>query len=201
MFTGLVAALGTLAALRPSPAGAGARLVFTARFDDGPLELGESIAVHGACLTVDTILPDGFEIDASGETLARTTLGSLTPGSQVHLERALRAADRLGGHLVTGHVDAVGSLADRRPAGEAVWMSFEMPPELAKFVAHKGSIAVDGVSLTVNAVAGSRFEVTLIPHTLGKTTLGALRPGDKVNLEVDLVARYVARLLESERTP
>lgn len=207
MFTGLVAKAGTLAAVRRAgdtndTRDLGARLEIRARFEDGPLALGESIAVNGACLTVDAIAPDGggFEVDASAETLARTTLGALEVGSPVHLERALRAADRMGGHIVTGHVDGVGTLAERRPVGDAVWMSFRVPSELAKFIAEKGSIAVDGVSLTVNAVLGDRFEVTIIPHTLEKTTFGAIAPGSRVNLEVDLIARYVARFLSADRS-
>jgi riboflavin synthase len=200
MFTGLVAKTGTLAAMHtPSGESLGARLSIRARFDDGPLVLGESVSVSGACLTVDALSPEGFEADASAETLARTTLGGLRPGSPVHLERALRAADRMGGHLVTGHVDGVGALVDRRDVGDAVWMAFRVPVELTKFIAEKGSIAVDGVSLTVNAVAGDRFEVAIIPHTLQKTTFGALTPGGRVNLEVDLIARYVARLLSTDR--
>jgi riboflavin synthase len=198
MFTGLVAMTGTLTAVR-SRSEVGARLSIRARFEDGPLALGESIAVHGACLTVDALVTDGFEADASAETLARTTLGALVADSPVHLERALRAADRMGGHLVTGHVDGVGALVERRDLGDAVWMAFRAPGELAKFIATKGSIAVDGVSLTVNAVDGERFEVAIIPHTLDKTTLGMLAPGERVNLEVDLIARYVARLLSVER--
>ncbi len=207
MFTGLVAKAGTLATVRRAgdtndTRNLGARLEIRARFEDGPLALGESIAVNGACLTVDAIAPDGdgFEVDASAETLARTTLGALEVGSPVHLERALRAADRMGGHIVTGHVDGVGTLAERRAVGDAVWMAFRVPSELAKFIAEKGSIAVDGVSLTVNAVLGDRFEVTIIPHTLEKTTFGAIAPGSRVNLEVDLIARYVARFLSADRS-
>jgi riboflavin synthase len=196
MFTGLVAAIGVLA--RRAERGPGARLAFRAQLDGGPLELGESIAIDGCCLSVASIQRDGFEADASAETLSRTTLGRAAPGSAVNLERALRAGDRMGGHLVTGHVDGVGELVARRPVGEAVAMTFAVPPPLAKFVAEKGSIAVSGVSLTVNAVgAGGRFDVTLIPITLAATNLGALSPGARVNLEVDLVARYVARLLEA----
>jgi riboflavin synthase len=170
-------------------------MALTARFDDGPLELGESIAVNGACLTVDAISGDGFEIDASAETLARTTLGALKVGSTVHLERALRAADRMGGHIVTGHVDGLGSLLERRPVGESLALVFRVPSDLAPFVAEKGSITVEGVSLTVNAAGRDRFDVAIIPHTLSKTHLGELQPGDPVNLEVDLIARYVGRLL------
>jgi riboflavin synthase len=206
MFTGLVAVTGTVASVRAKRDGdsgasvtgvTGARIALRARFEDGALALGESIAVNGACLSVDSITGDGFEIDATSETLARTTLGGLEAGSRVHLERALRAADRLGGHLMTGHVDGVGSLVDRRDVGDAVWMAFRVPEDLSRFIAEKGSIAVDGVSLTVNAARADVFEVTLIPHTIGKTTLGSLAPGGRVNLEVDLIARYVARLLST----
>jgi riboflavin synthase len=196
MFTGLVTVMGTLASRTANAAhGVGARLCVRACFDDGPLTLGESIAVDGTCLTVDGLTDDGFEVDASAETLARTTLGRLPPSSPVHLERALRVGSLLGGHLVTGHVDGVASVVERSVAGEALAMAFVAPPELARFVAEKGSVAVDGVSLTINEVRRERFGVMLIPHTLHKTKLGALSPGDLVNLEVDLVARYVARLL------
>jgi riboflavin synthase len=197
MFTGLIAVTGTLAAR--SPRGPGARLTLRCEFQDGPLAEGESIAVDGACLSVDRILSDGFEVDASVETLTRTTLGGLPIGSAVHLERALRAGDRLGGHLVTGHVDGVGELAARRDAGDSVWMSFDIPVGLARFVAEKGSITLDGVSLTVNAARGDRVEVTIIPHTCSKTKLGALSPGSRVNVEVDLVARYLDRLLSAKQ--
>jgi riboflavin synthase len=192
MFTGLVATTGLLESR--SSRGAGARMAVHARFEGEPLALGESIAVDGVCLSVDAILPEGFEFDASAETCSRTTLGSLEPGSAVHLERALRVGDRLGGHLVTGHVDGVGALVGRRPVGEAVWMTFAPPAELARFFAEKGSVTVDGVSLTVNAVSRDGFEVMLIPHTLEKTKLGRLVPGSRVNLEVDMIARYVERL-------
>jgi riboflavin synthase len=198
VFTGLVSSLGSLAAR--TPRGPDARLVIRCAFEDGALALGESIAVSGCCLTVASIAAGGFEADASSETLARTTIGSLAVGAPVNLERALRAGDRMGGHIVSGHVDGVGSLARRRPVGESVAMTFAAPAELARFVAEKGSIAVDGVSLTVNRVAaagGDSFEVMIIPHTLEKTNLGSLAEGAAVNLEVDLVARYVARLLEA----
>lgn len=196
MFTGLVAAKGVLAAY--DARGPGARLVVAHRFDDGPLALGESIAVDGVCLSVDVISPGdaGFEADASAETLARTTLGTLNAGASVHLERSLRAGDRLGGHLVSGHVDGVGALVERRSLGESEWMSFRLPAELRRYVAEKGSIAVDGVSLTVNGTDGDCFHVVIIPHTLEKTKLGGLAPGAPVNVEVDPIARYVARLME-----
>jgi riboflavin synthase len=172
-----------------------------ATLGDGPFELGESIAIDGVCLTVNEAVDGGFEADASFETLARTTLGRLPPGATVHIERSLRAGSPMGGHLVSGHVDGVGALVGRRPLGDAIVMAFHFPHELARFVAEKGSVTVDGVSLTVNTVSpgGDRsadtFEVAIVPHTLAKTKLGALSPGDPVNLEVDLVARYVARIL------
>jgi riboflavin synthase len=192
MFTGLVATTGLLESR--SPRGTGARMTVRAHLDGEPLVLGESIAVDGVCLSVDAILPDGFEFDASSETCSRTTLGGLEAGSTVHLERALRVGDRLGGHLVTGHVDGMGVLVGRRPVGEAVWMTFAPPADLARFFAEKGSVTVDGVSLTVNAISRDGFEVMLIPHTLTKTKLGRLVAGSRVNLEVDLIARYVERL-------
>ncbi len=192
MFTGLVAARGVLAAREER--GAGARLVLRAVFDE-PIAIGESIAIDGACLSVADALVGGFAADATVETLSRTTLGTLAPGALVNLERAVRAGDRLGGHIVTGHVDAVGTLASRRTEGEALAMSFTLPPGLARLVAEKGSIAINGVSMTVNAVRGDAFDVMVIPITRRDTNLGALAPGGTVNLEVDLVARYVARWL------
>jgi riboflavin synthase len=195
MFTGLVAATGALTGREAR--GPGARLAIAGPLPGEPLALGESIAIDGACLSVAALLPgtDGFEVDATAETLARTTLGELPLGARVNLERSLRAGDRLGGHLVTGHVDAVGSLAERRSLGEALHFSFVLPQELARFVAEKGSIAINGASMTVNAVRPGSFEVVVIPITQQATNLGALAPGQRVNLEVDLIARYVARAL------
>ena len=195
MFTGLVETTGALSGrtLR----GPGARLVIEASLAGEPLAMGESISVDGCCLSVVEMTPRGFAVDATAETLARTTLGALPLGRKVNLERALLASDRLGGHIVTGHVDAVGSLVERRTVGEAEAVTFSLPAELGRFVATKGSIAVSGVSLTVNAVRDDAFEVMLIPITLRVTSLGDLAPGDAVNLEVDLVARYVARWVGS----
>jgi riboflavin synthase len=200
MFTGLVSATGVLA--ERGPRGPGARLVVQARLEGEPLAHGESITVDGACLSVLEVLPEGFSVDATAETLARTTLGLLIPGrsARVNLERSLRAGDRLGGHLVTGHVDGVGSVASRRDVGEALSLSFVLPAELARFVAEKGSIAINGASMTVNAVRDGGFEVMVIPITRRETNLGALEPGARVNLEVDLVARYVARFLATSPT-
>jgi len=199
MFTGLVAATGVLA--ERAARGPGARLVVRAAPGSGPLvlgeplTLGESITVDGACLSVTEVLPDGFAFDATAETLARTTLGARPTGARVNLERALRAGDRLGGHLVSGHVDGVGTLESRAEVGEALALGFTLPAPLAKYVAEKGSIALNGASMTVNAVRGAAFDVMVIPITRRETNLGDLRPGDRVNVEVDQVARYVARLM------
>jgi riboflavin synthase len=194
VFTGLIETTGVLAAR--AARGPGASLVVRAELAHEPLALGESISVDGCCLSVVELAAGEFAVDATAETLARTTLGGLPVGKRVNLERAVRAGDRLGGHLVTGHVDAVGKLLERREVGEAVTMCFSLPAELARFVAEKGSIAVCGVSLTVNGVRDTTFDVMIIPITLRVTTLGELAPGDPVNLEVDLVARYVARWRE-----
>jgi riboflavin synthase len=194
MFTGIVESSGALRAR--AARGKGARLAIATSM--GPLAVGESIAVHGVCLTVQTVTSSGFECDASTETLARTTLGSIAVGGRVHLERALALGDRLGGHIVSGHVDGTLRVESRRPLDEAIELVFELDdPSLAKFIAPKGSVAVNGVSLTVNRVDGSHFDVVIIPHTLAVTTLGELAPGQRANLEVDLLARYVARLLEA----
>ncbi len=194
MFTGLIETTGVLAAREAR--GPGASLIVRAEMAHEPLALGESISVDGCCLSVVELAPGEVAVDATAETLARTTLGALPVGKRVNLERAVRAGDRLGGHLVTGHVDAVGKLLERREVGEAVAMRFSLPAELARFVAEKGSVAVSGVSLTVNAAGDTTFEVMIIPITLRVTTLGELAVGDPVNLEVDLVARYVARWRE-----
>jgi riboflavin synthase len=198
MFTGLVGAMGLLA--QRSPRGPGARLVLQARLDGEAVAHGESITVDGACLSVVEVLGDGFSVDATAETLSRTTLGGLVPGpgTRVNLERSLRAGDRLGGHLVSGHVDGVGTVASRHEVGEALALSFLVPRELARYVAEKGSIAINGASMTVNAVRDDGFDVMVIPITRQETNLGALEPGARVNLEVDLVARYVARLLAKD---
>jgi riboflavin synthase len=205
MFTGLVEEAGVLAAR--TPRSSSARLVVRCGLGEkSALELGESISVDGVCLTVDAIVNGkaGFEADATSETLARTTLGSLPLGARVNLERAVAVGQRLGGHIVSGHVDGTGKLSARVEMGAgAVKMTFapvgSHGAELRRFIAEKGSITVNGVSLTVNDVAKDGFSVMLIPHTLQKTSLGALRPGDAVNLEVDVLARYVARLIEVDK--
>jgi riboflavin synthase len=193
MFTGLVEAKGTLASR--TARGPGARLAIRCAFAAEPLVMGESISVDGCCLSVVAISNDGFEIDASAETLARTTLGSLGVGATVNLERATKLGDRMGGHIVSGHVDGVATVVERRPLGEAIALAFEVPEPLARYIAEKGSICVSGVSLTVNAVQQARFEVAIIPITRRETNLDALDTGAKVNIEVDVIARYVARMM------
>jgi riboflavin synthase len=193
VFTGLVETTGTLG--RRTPLGAGFRIQILTSL--GPLSLGESVSVSGACLTVVSTNGEGFEADVSVETIDRTILGGLSAGARVNLERAVAAGDRLGGHLVTGHVDGLATVASLEPAGDATRVVFEPPPELLRLIAGKGSVALDGVSLTVNRAEGRRFDVMLIPHTMAVTTLGQLFVGRKLNLEVDLVARYVVRYLEA----
>jgi riboflavin synthase len=195
MFTGLVETTGVLRRRAGRPVARA--FVETAL---GPLELGESISVNGACLTVDRIVAGGFECDMSSETLDRTTLGELALGARVHLERSTPLGGRMGGHVVLGHVDGVGRVTARAPRGDALFFEVTLPAELAPFVAPKGSIALEGVSLTLNDVggpgpAGVAVSVMLVPHTLGRTLLGEMGPGARVNVEVDVLARYVARQL------
>lgn len=198
MFTGIVTGIGSLVSREMR--GGDARL----RIGAGTLEFagvhdGESIAVNGVCLTVTAHDGEGFFADASNETLALTTLGALPTGAPLNLERALRAGDRLGGHLVSGHVDGTGTVVAIVPDARAQRWRFGAPPALLRYVAHKGSICVDGVSLTVNAVDAAGFEVALVPHTVAHTAFAHARVGDAVNLEVDQIARYVERLLEGSR--
>lgn len=195
MFTGIVMARGRIRAIE-SPGGDRRLHIHSGRLDLGACREGDSIAVSGACLTMLDPRPDGFHADVSAETLALTTLGRLAEGDEVNLETALTLDQPLGGHLVTGHVDGVAQLVDRRQDARSERLDFEIPAGLSRYVARKGSVCVDGVSLTVNSAEGRIFSVCLIPHTLDVTTLGALKPGDEVNLEVDLLARYVERLGE-----
>ena len=189
MFTGLIAARGRVA--RVTATAGGKRLVIGCRLDGEPIAPGESIAVDGACLTVARRTAAGFEADVVRETLARTTLGALAAGDEVHLERALALGDRLGGHLVQGHVDAVARVLGLTRRRGDVRLTVEIPDALAGLVAQKGSIALHGVSLTVAAVTRRSFEVALIPETLKRTKLGSVRPGDTLNVEADLLARYL----------
>jgi riboflavin synthase len=194
MFTGLVTDMGLVE--RVSPRQGGARLTLRpAALDADALVLGESIACSGSCLTVTERGGGVVSFDAVPETLARTTIGAWRPGTRVNLERALAIGDRLGGHLVQGHVDAVGEVLRRIPEGQGARLTISLPPEIAPLVAEKGSIAVDGVSLTVAEVTDTTFAVSLIPETLERTNLGAAAPGTPVNLEVDILAKYVEKLV------
>jgi riboflavin synthase len=197
MFTGLIRAVGVLAERTPQAGDVRLRIGGAGEIIAG-LQLGASIAVNGACLTATTYTNDGFWADVSRETLDCTTLGDLAPGDPVNLEPALRPIDPLGGHLVSGHVDGIGRLVDQRPDGRSWRLRFEAPAELARYIAAKGSICVDGVSLTVNSVSGRLFEVNIIPHTRDRTVLGHYQLGRRVNLEVDLLARYLERLMQGQ---
>ena len=194
MFTGIIEEVGRIEALEK--AGTGARARIAARFA-GELSLGESVAVDGCCLTVTRMGEGSFDADLSAETLTRTTLGSAAKDTRVNLERSLAANARLGGHIVQGHVDGVGTVARVDADGDTRVVTFRAPPPLLPFLAEKGSIAVDGVSLTVNSVGGDGFSVTLVPFTLSHTAFNELAPGDPVNLEADVVAKYVLRGLEN----
>jgi len=197
MFTGLIAGVGRLAARETRGGDARLRIdVGTLPF--GGVQLGESIAVNGCCLTVVDFDASSFAVDASNETLALTTLGRLHIDAPVNLERAMLPTDRLGGHLVSGHVDGLAIAAKRWDDGRAERWRFEAPMALLRYIAHKGSVCVDGVSLTVNEVDDAGFEVALIPHTVDHTAFHVLREGDAVNIEVDLLARYVERLLATK---
>jgi riboflavin synthase len=196
MFTGIVAELGEVAGVEYH--GDAARL--TIRGSTEGVALGESIAVNGVCLTVTGILDGTFTADVMGETLNRSGLGALTPGAAVNLERSVRLADRLGGHLVQGHVDATATILARAPSEHWDQVRISLPPGISRYLVEKGSIAVDGISLTISALSAPDdqegwFEVGLIPETLKRTTLGSAKPGDTVNLEVDVIAKYVERLI------
>ncbi len=196
MFTGLIQEVGRIRSIRAR--GEGAQLEVEAEEIGPRAELGESIAVNGTCLTVEGSRPWGFVCYAGGETLDRTTIGLLKIGSPVNLERALRVGDRLGGHFVQGHVDCVGELVERKEEGGTVRLRFDLPEEYARYVVEKGSVAVDGISLTVTETAGTAFGVAIIPHTLAHTTLEAAERGQRVNIETDILAKYVERLQGGE---
>jgi riboflavin synthase len=197
MFTGIVTGLGTVRAIDPIGAGTDMRLVIGTPWPEtAAIPVGASIACSGCCLTAIELGPDWFAVTASAETLSKTTLGRWVVGARVNLERPLRVGDELGGHIVAGHVDGVGEVVSATPDhGSTRWL-FRVPDALARYIAPKGSVAVDGVSLTVNEVDGRMFGVNIIPHTSDVTTFGSLAPGDAVNIEIDTVARYVARLTE-----
>jgi riboflavin synthase len=192
VFTGIVTDLGQVRRLHR---GALVELTIATRFDTAAIAIGASIACSGACLTVIAVELGAFTVQASAETLARTTIGGWEERTPVNLEPSLRLGDELGGHLVSGHVDGLARIVERRPETESVRFTIEAPSALMPFIAPKGSVALDGISLTVNEVSGNRFGVNIIPHTLACTTLGEVRPGQPMNLEIDMIARYVARLL------
>lgn len=197
MFTGIITDIGEVRSRT------GGKITIRSSYAADSIAVGASIACDGVCLTATSVAADGagstFTVDVSNETVSKTTLGGWKPGTRINLERSLRAGDELGGHVVSGHVDGTARIVDVRADGDSRRILFEAPEHLALYIAPKGSVALDGTSLTVNEVSGSRFGVNLIPHTLTATTWGARRAGDSVNLEVDLFARYVARLLEYRR--
>ncbi|NJN45416.1 MAG: riboflavin synthase [Candidatus Competibacteraceae bacterium] len=198
MFTGIIEAVGHVIAKEPR--GVDMRLhIGIGKLDLSEANLGDSIAVSGVCLTATTLTDSGFWADVSVETLERTVLGGATPGTTVNLERALTLSTRLGGHLVSGHVDGIGSVTAYHQDGRSWRLQIQAPDSLARYIAEKGSICVDGVSLTVNQVDGALFTLNIVPHTLQETTLADYRVGRRVNLEVDLIARYLERLLLGER--
>jgi len=195
MFTGIVTDIGEVREARHG--NGGLTLTIATAYDTGAITLGASIGCSGVCLTVVAKEPGLFTAEASAETLACSTLGEWRKGTRINLEQAMKLGDEMGGHLVLGHVDGVAKIVDRRPDGESVRFTFEAPADLAPYIAPKGSVAIDGISLTVNEVDGMTFGVNIIPHTLSHTILGDAEPGMRVNLEIDLIARYVGRLLEA----
>jgi riboflavin synthase len=195
MFTGLIQGKGILH--RTERRGPDAAIVIQAQYTMGALTLGESIAVDGACLTVVSFHGNVFSVDVSAETLSRTTLGRKPPGSPLNLERALRMGDRLGGHLVTGHVDGIGVLQDRSQEGRSWRLIFKTPSSLDHYIIEKGSIAINGISLTVNGCSEGSFDVNIVPHTFGETTIDDVKIGDAVNIETDLLGKYVEKMLKS----
>ena len=196
MFTGIITDLGRVRSVSP---GGVTRIVLETAYDTAAIAMGASIACNGACLSVVDKGPGWFAVDTSAETLARTTIGSWRPGTPVNLERPLKLGDELGGHLVSGHVDGLAEITERRPDGDSLRFEIRVPAAFQRFIAPKGSVALDGVSLTVNEVEGELFGVNVIPVTQRETSFGKLAPGERVNLEIDMLARYLARLME--RTP
>ena len=200
MFTGIVRTVGRIEERVDHPSGDVSLVIDTADIAAADIAVGDSICVGGVCLTAIEVTATGFRTDVSAESLARTTLGKLGAGSRVNLESALTPETRLGGHLVSGHVDGIGQVLARWDDARSVRFEFRVPETLARYIAEKGSVTVDGTSLTVNGVDGATFDVNIVPHTLGATTLGELGPGCAVNIEVDQIARYVERLLSCRGT-
>lgn len=198
MFTGIIQAIGSISTIEPK--GQDTRMrIQTGKLDLSDVQLGDSIAVNGVCLTAVELPGDGFWADVSQETLAKTSLANIGTGQRVNLEKALTPTTRLGGHLVSGHVDGLGEVVSRKPAGRSVVFEIKAPDALAKYIAQKGSICVDGTSLTVNEINGATFSLNIVPHTLTETIMDEYQPGRKVNLEVDIIARYLERLLLGDR--
>jgi len=198
MFTGIIQSIGEIATIEAKGDDARVR-VLTNTLDLSDVQLGDSIAVNGVCLTAVDLPGDGFWADVSGETLSCTTFKSLKVGSKVNLEKALTPTTRLGGHLVSGHVDGMGKIVERFNDGRSVRFHIQTPNEMAKYIAEKGSVCVDGISLTVNAVKGAVFELNIVPHTLEETTMAQFKVGTEVNLEVDIIARYLERLILGDK--
>jgi len=198
MFTGIIEAIGSVSQMQDK--GGDLRLTLdVGKLDMNDVALGDSIAVNGVCLTVIEMTGSSFAADVSAETLRLTSLGKLGTGSPVNLEKALTLQTRLGGHMVSGHVDALGKILERRDDARSVWFKVEVPANLAKYIVHKGSITVDGTSLTVNAVDGNEFELNIVPHTAQETIMSGYQPGTEINLEVDIIGRYLERLLLGEK--
>lgn len=198
MFTGIIEAVGTVRAIEPR--GGDVRLsIATGKLDLGDVKLGDSIATNGVCLTAVVLPGDGFVADVSTETLTRSTLKSLKVGDRVNLEKALMPQSRLGGHIVSGHVDGIGEVVGRDVSARAVLFRIKAPNELAKYIAEKGSITTDGISLTVNGLRGAEFDLTIVPHTVQETTIAGWTVGTQINLEADVIARYLERLLLGEK--
>ena len=198
MFTGIIQTIGTLVSIEPQ-SGDVRITIDTGKLPIRDVQLGDSIAVSGVCLTAVELGPRHFSADVSNETLSRTLLGTANIGSAVNLELALTPSTRMGGHIVSGHVDGIGTMVEKKPDGRSFRFRFKAPDGLARYIAEKGSICIDGISLTVNRVQGSSFDVNIVPHTLQETTLGTAMPGTRVNLEVDLLARYLERLLLGDK--
>ena len=196
MFTGIIEATGHIRAIRRSGTDA-VLTIDTGKLDLSDVKLGDSIATNGVCLTVTGLGKQSFDADVSGETIKRTTFADLQTGAKVNLEKAMLLTTRLGGHLVSGHVDGIGRITDKQPMGNAVEYWVEAPDDIGKYIAEKGSITVDGISLTVNDVRGNAFKLTIVPHTSEQTTMTEFAPGTRVNLEVDVIARYVERLMNA----
>ena len=198
MFTGIIAVIGNITKIEPKD-GDCRLTINTGKLSLADTQLGDSIAVNGVCLTAIELGKQHFSADVSNETLSRSTLKTAAVGTPVNLELALAPTTRLGGHIVSGHVDGIGELIELKPDARSKRLSFKAPDELAKYIAEKGSITINGISLTVNAVNGAVFSVNIVPHTLKETTLAAIKVGEKVNLEVDLLARYLERLLLGDK--